>query len=98
MGSSSKRNKLSDIVINAVSQRQRRREEKSSRKARSREDKDCCLDVIAEAVEANRREPRVVSRGLDLCESMICNDIASVRTWVMGALGMQHAGYRASCV
>ena len=69
--------------------RQRRREEKSSRKARSREDKDRCLDVLAEAVEENRRELSVVSRGLDLCESTICSDIASVRTWVVDALRVQ---------
>ena len=66
--------------------RQRRQEEKSSQKARSKEDEDRCLGVLAAAVEANRRELSVVSRGLDLCESTICNDIASVRAWVMGAL------------
>ena len=69
--------------------RQRRREEKSSRKAQAREGRDCRLDVIAEVVEANRQEIRAVSRGLDLCEAMVCNDIASVRMWVMGALEMQ---------
>ena len=69
--------------------RRRRREEKSSRKARSREDRDRCIDAIAEAVEANRRELSVVSRGLELCEATICSDIASVRTWVTGALGVQ---------
>ena len=30
-----------------------------------------CLDVLAEAVEENRRGLSVVSRGLDLCESTI---------------------------
>ena len=45
--------------------------------------------MLAEAVEVNRRELSVVSRGLDLCESTICSDVTSVRTWVMDALRMQ---------
>ena len=69
--------------------RQRRREEEASRKARSKEDEGRCLDVLAEAMEENRRGLSVVSRGLDLCESTICNDIASVRTWVVDAMKVQ---------
>ena len=43
------------------SRRQRRREEEASRKAWSKEDEDRCLDVLAEAVEENRRGLSVVS-------------------------------------
>ena len=69
--------------------RQRRREEKASRKERSLVDRDCCLDAIAEVVDGHRRELDVISRGLDLCESTLCSDVTSVRTWVMSALGEQ---------
>ena len=31
----------------------------------------------------------LLSRGLDLCEATICSEIASVRTWVRSALGVQ---------
>ena len=44
--------------------------------------------MITETVEANRRELSVVSRGLGLCESTICNDVASVRAWVKGTVRM----------
>ena len=60
-------------------------------KAQSREDKARCLDVLAEAVEENRRGLSVVSRGLNLCEGTICSDIASVRTWVVDALIVQES-------
>jgi hypothetical protein len=69
--------------------RQQCREEEVSRKAWSKEDEGRCLDVLAEAMEENRRGLSVVSRGLDLCESTICNDIVSVRTWVVDAMRVQ---------
>ena len=69
--------------------RRRRREEKSSRRERSVVDRDRCLDVIAEAVDDHRRELKVISRGLDLCESTLCSDVANVRTWVTSALEEQ---------
>ena len=52
-------------------------------------DRDRCLDVIAEAVDSHRQELKVISRGLDLCESTLCSDVASVRTWVTSALEEQ---------
>ena len=52
-------------------------------------DRDRCLDVIAEAVDGHRRELKVISRGLDLCESTVCSDVASVRAWVTSALEEQ---------
>ena len=61
------------------SQRQRRREEKASRKGRSLVDRDRCLDVIAEVVDGHRRELKVISRALDLCESSLCSSFRSVR-------------------
>ena len=48
-----------------------------------------CFGVIAEAVDSHCRELKVISRGLDLCESTLCSDVAEVRTWVMGALEEQ---------
>ena len=45
--------------------------------------------MVAEAVDSHRRELNVISRGLDLCESTLCSDVASVRTWVTSALGEQ---------
>ena len=69
--------------------RRRRREEKSSRRERSVVDRDRCLDVIAEAVDDHRQELKVISRGLDLCESTLCSDVANVRTWVTSALEEQ---------
>ena len=69
--------------------RRRRREEKSSRRERSVVDRDRCLDVIAEAVDDHHRELKVISRGLDLCESTLCSDVANVRTWVTSALEEQ---------
>ena len=59
------------------------------RKERSLVDHDHCLDVIAEAVDGHCWELNVISRGLDLCESTLCSDIASVQTWVTSALGEQ---------
>jgi hypothetical protein len=47
------------------------------------------LDVIAEAVGSHRRELKVISRGLDLCESTLCSDVGKVRTWVTSALEEQ---------
>ena len=52
-------------------------------------DRDRCLDVIAEAVDDHRRELKVISRGLDLCESTLCSDVADVRAWVTSALEEQ---------
>ena len=52
-------------------------------------DRDRCLDVIAEAVDDHRRELKVISRGLDLCEGTLCSDVANVRTWVTSALEEQ---------
>ena len=52
-------------------------------------DRERCFDVIAEAVVDNRRELKVISRGLDLCESTLCSDVANVRTWVTSALEEQ---------
>ena len=52
-------------------------------------DRDRCLDMIAEAVDGHRRELNVISRGLHLCESTLCSDVASVRTWVTSAVGEQ---------
>ena len=52
-------------------------------------DRDRCFDVIAEAVDSHRQELKVISRGLDLCESTLCSDVASVRTWVTSALEEQ---------
>ena len=69
--------------------RQRRQEETASRRERSLVDRDRCFDVIAEAVDSHRRELKVISRGLDLCESTLCSDVANVRTWVMSALEEQ---------
>ena len=69
--------------------RQQCREEEVSRKAWSKEDEGRCLDVLAEAMEENRRGLSVVSQGLDLCESTICNNITSVRTWVVDAMRVQ---------
>ena len=55
--------------------RQRRREETASRSRRERSlvDRDRCFDVIAEAVGSHRRELKVISRGLDLCEGTLCS-------------------------
>ena len=69
--------------------RQRRREEKASHRERSLVDHGRCFDVIAEAVGSHRRELKVISRGLDLCESTLCSDVTEVRTWVMSALEEQ---------
>ena len=69
--------------------RQRRREEESLRKERSVVDRERCFDVIAEEVDDHRRELKVISRGLDLCESTLCSDVANVRTWVTSALEEQ---------
>ena len=69
--------------------RQRRREEKASCRERSLVDRDRWLDVIAEAVDGHRRELKVISRGLDLCEGTLCFDVAKVRTWVTSALEEQ---------
>jgi hypothetical protein len=52
-------------------------------------DRDRCFDVIAEAVGSHRRELKVISRGLDLCESTLCSDVANVKTWVTSALEEQ---------
>ena len=52
-------------------------------------DRERCFDVIAEAVDDHRRELKVISRGLDLCESTLCSDVANVRTWVTSALEEQ---------
>ena len=38
---------------------------------------------------SHRRELKVISRGLDLCESTLCSDVANVRTWVTSALEEQ---------
>ena len=40
-------------------------------------------------MDSHRRELKVISRGLDLCESTLCSDVASVRTWVTSALEEQ---------
>ena len=72
--------------------RRRRREEKSSRRERSVVDRDRCLGVIAEAVDDHRRELKVISRGLDLCESTLCSDVANVRTWVKRSGGAAEDG------
>ena len=67
--------------------RQRRRKAAASRRERSLVDRDRCFDVIAEAVDSHRQELKVISQGLDLCESTLRSDIMSVpqRTWpVMG--------------
>jgi len=69
--------------------RQRRREETASRRERSLVDRDRCFGVIAEAVDSHRRELKVISRGLDLCESTLCSHVASMRTWVTSALEEQ---------
>ena len=69
--------------------RRRRREEESSRRERSVVDRDRCFDVIAEEVDDHRRELKVISRGLDLCESTLCSDVTNVRTWVTSALEEQ---------
>ena len=66
--------------------RKRRRESAASRRERSLVDRDRCFDVIAEAVDSHRQELKVISRGLDLCESTLCSDVADVRTWVTSAL------------
>ena len=58
-------------------------------KAQSKADEGHCLDVLAKAVEENRHGLSVVSRGLDLCESTVCNNIALVCTWVMDAVRVQ---------
>ena len=71
--------------------RRRRREEKSSRRERSVVDRDRCFDVIAEAVDGHRQELKVLSRGLDLCETTLCSDVVNVRTWVTGVLEEQQA-------
>ena len=60
-----------------------------SHREQSLVDRDRCFDVIAEAVDSHRRELKVISRGLDLCESTLCSDVAKVRTWVMSALEEQ---------
>ena len=52
-------------------------------------DHDRCLDVIAEVVDDHRRELKVISRGLNLCESTLCSDIVNVRMWVTSALEEQ---------
>ena len=52
-------------------------------------DRDRCLDMITAAVDGHRRELKVISRGLDLCESTLCSDVANVRTWVTSALEEQ---------
>ena len=52
-------------------------------------DRDRCLDVTAEAVEGYRQELDVILRGLDLCQSTLCSDVASMRTWVASALEEQ---------
>ena len=39
----------------------------------------------------------VILRGLDLCESTLCSDVLSVRTWVMSALEEQHLEDGAAC-
>ena len=69
--------------------RQRRREETASRRERSLVDRDRCFGVIAEAVDSHRQELKVISRGLDLCESTLCSDVAEMRTWVTSALEEQ---------
>ena len=70
-------------------QRQRRREETALRRERSLVDRDQCFGVIAEAADSHRRELKVISRGLDLCEGTLCCDVASMRTWVTSALEEQ---------
>ena len=37
----------------------------------------------------HRRELKVISRGLDLCEGTLCSDVAEVRTWVTSTLEEQ---------
>ena len=82
--------------------RQRRREEKASRKARSKEDEGRCLDVLAGAVEENCRGLSVVLCGLDLwlCESTpqsATTCIASVYAWVVGAIRVGAGWYDRAC-
>ena len=42
-------------------------------------DQDRCLGMIVEEAGMNRRELGVISRGLDLCESTLCSDVAGLR-------------------
>ena len=73
-------------------ERQRRRkEEEESRRERSVVDRGLCFGVIAEAVDDHRRKLKATSRGLDLCGTTPCSDVADVRTWVMGVLEEQQA-------
>ena len=51
--------------------------------------RDRCLDVIAGAVDDHHQELKVILRGLDLCESTLCSNIAEMQTWVMSALEEQ---------
>ena len=69
--------------------RKRRRAAAASRRERSLVDRDRCYDVIAEAVHSHRHELKVISRGLDLCESTLCSDVANGRTWVTSVLEEQ---------
>ena len=60
-------------------------------------DRDRCLDVIAEAVCGHRQGLDVISRGLDLCGSTLCSDVASVQAWVTSALDRGAEGDGAAC-
>ena len=62
-GSGSTQRKLGGIAINAVTGGGDGIEQKSSQKAGSREDGGRCLDLLAEASEANRCELTLVSQG-----------------------------------
>ena len=69
--------------------RQRHQEETALHRERSLVDHDWCFSVIAEAVDSHCQELKVILRGLDLCKSTLCSEVAEMRIWVTSALEEQ---------